>query len=633
MKGKKNNKKNNNTTIKSTKKKTIKKASKKRRIAFTLIELLAVIVILGLLMLIAIPSVTSYINETRKSAYVDTAKQYLRGATNLVNSGKLDVFDPGMTYYIPSTCIELETGGESPYGGEFSPAYILVTYDNDSFSYYWMSRDNQSMGVKNPTLSDNLTNKSVEAGVSSEDIKTDIGIDGRDQYLIFNSTCSEKESEGYVSVHTDGNGEILPEQQHDEGYLNLSTRRYFNTLEEAVDDASSNQTIRVLKDTTEDTTTSIPSNISGLIIDFNGHMVSYDYRLDYSMVNNGSIVLTDSTGQSGNLDIFNEIVNHGTVEVSGSLYLRSENMIFNNDGVVNIKGGELVAYDSLAIENRGTINFSGGQMDGYSFGVYNYGTLNVSGGLISGDTAIQNEEGATTNITGSDTTIKGNQIGIKNFGTLNYTDAKIRAAYPYSERGIVNYGTSTLNNVDIEAITSGRSYTAYGIQNEYGQMTITGGRIISKTTAGSGAIGIYNNANLTINNVTIDALTNNSNGMYATGIKLNGTSNTTIKSGTITGAEYGIETNGNVTLTLGTNDANVTKTTPVIEGVSNNGVGLKIGSASGSTFNFYDGILRSRRGINYTIQGTAANENLPTGYVVYSEQAESAYVSYLRLPR
>ena len=78
---------------------------------FTLIELLAVIIILGILLLIAIPSVTSYINNSRKETYLDTAKQYIRGATNLVNSGALDIYDTGITYYIPSTCIHLEYSG------------------------------------------------------------------------------------------------------------------------------------------------------------------------------------------------------------------------------------------------------------------------------------------------------------------------------------------------------------------------------------------------------------------------------------------------------------------------------------------------------------------------------------------
>ena len=39
--------------------------------AFTLMELLAVIIILGLLMAIAIPSISKYIEQSRKKTYVN----------------------------------------------------------------------------------------------------------------------------------------------------------------------------------------------------------------------------------------------------------------------------------------------------------------------------------------------------------------------------------------------------------------------------------------------------------------------------------------------------------------------------------------------------------------------------------
>jgi len=75
--------------------------------AFTLIELLAVIIILGILMIIAIPSVTSYINNSRKSAYIDTAKQVIASTRNFVNEGKVGMYDTSATYYIPTKCIKI----------------------------------------------------------------------------------------------------------------------------------------------------------------------------------------------------------------------------------------------------------------------------------------------------------------------------------------------------------------------------------------------------------------------------------------------------------------------------------------------------------------------------------------------
>lgn len=55
---------------------------------FTLIELLAVIIILGVLMIIAIPSVTQYIQNSRKEAYVKTIDSFSRAVMQEVNEGK-----------------------------------------------------------------------------------------------------------------------------------------------------------------------------------------------------------------------------------------------------------------------------------------------------------------------------------------------------------------------------------------------------------------------------------------------------------------------------------------------------------------------------------------------------------------
>ena len=141
-------------------------------------------------MLIAIPSVTNYINNSRKEGYIDTAKELIKGATVLVNSGELDIFDTDTTYYIPNTCINVETGGKSPYGGDFAPAYILVTYNNDSYTYYWISRDEQSMGIKKVTMSNKLNTDLIEAGVKTSDVSPKYGIDGRSKIVVFNADCS-----------------------------------------------------------------------------------------------------------------------------------------------------------------------------------------------------------------------------------------------------------------------------------------------------------------------------------------------------------------------------------------------------------------------------------------------------------
>ena len=158
---------------------------------FTLIELLAVIIILGILMLIAIPSVTNYINNSRKSTYVNTIDQIIKGTIAKVNSGDIEIYDTETTYYVPCTCIKLENGeAKSPYG-KFDPAYVVVTFDGDNYNYYFTGKDVQNMGVPTITKSELLTKETIVANVDA--IDTTIGINGTKNVAIFNDDCSEIE--------------------------------------------------------------------------------------------------------------------------------------------------------------------------------------------------------------------------------------------------------------------------------------------------------------------------------------------------------------------------------------------------------------------------------------------------------
>ena len=114
---------------------------------FTLIELLAVMVILGVLLLIAVPAVSNYIGDSRKKAYITTAKEYIKEAEKKVLSKEYKFYDKDTTYYIQINNIPLENSGKSPYG-EWKDAYVAVAYNgNSDWEYAWASLDEQGFKV------------------------------------------------------------------------------------------------------------------------------------------------------------------------------------------------------------------------------------------------------------------------------------------------------------------------------------------------------------------------------------------------------------------------------------------------------------------------------------------------------
>lgn len=158
----------------------------KKNNGFTLIELLAVVTILGILLLIAIPGVNRLISNSRKNTYVTVAKEYIKSAKNLITSGEYEMDNASFTYYIPAVCLPIESRQQSPYG-DFKEAYVGVTYENGTYNYFWTSRDTSNRGIE-LTFEDGLKRSKVIESI--EKIETNIGIDGRDKIVAVDAdTC------------------------------------------------------------------------------------------------------------------------------------------------------------------------------------------------------------------------------------------------------------------------------------------------------------------------------------------------------------------------------------------------------------------------------------------------------------
>jgi len=159
---------------KSLKKKNSIKKKKKLGFGFTLIELLAVIVILGLLLAIAIPSVTRYINQSKKKTLVTSINSYIDALITEVNDMNYSFTGANTIYAVPIECIALERGGTNPFGEWMMAnndywAYVLVQYDeeNSTYIYGFTFKDSTDYGLY-PLAQKNLEDKGsqINTGLS-----------------------------------------------------------------------------------------------------------------------------------------------------------------------------------------------------------------------------------------------------------------------------------------------------------------------------------------------------------------------------------------------------------------------------------------------------------------------------------
>ena len=145
----------------------------KNKKGFTLGELLATIVILGLIMVVAVPNVMGILDKNRSSTYVTDAKKLATLAEYQVRSGGNTVQKPSTNNCIVLTLSYLDNSEfeDPPNGGDYlkQVSFVVVKKEGNELKYYVQLVENFKSTFRGVPL--------VEASKLSEDGATNNLVD------------------------------------------------------------------------------------------------------------------------------------------------------------------------------------------------------------------------------------------------------------------------------------------------------------------------------------------------------------------------------------------------------------------------------------------------------------------------
>ncbi len=175
---------------------------------FTLIELLAVITIMGILMLVAIPAVSRTIENSRRDTFADNVVTYLNTVRNAVLADELKCNEKTVsaqedgTYYVKidteskDTQDMMESVAKSSWGNANLRGYVAWVKENGNTEYFAFISDeaNHGMYAEQPEL--NINRGTVVATITNTKKCRDAASATTHTYLDYTINASNEKVEG-----------------------------------------------------------------------------------------------------------------------------------------------------------------------------------------------------------------------------------------------------------------------------------------------------------------------------------------------------------------------------------------------------------------------------------------------------